>query len=230
MSVKIVRTRGHGNPTQNFRRPVPAKTKRQIRREVKSQVMKNIESKNYDSDIVWPVIDWVGFGSTVTSAITQGPADNQYIGNKITPTHLTVRGLLARNDITAAQPLGVLNAVQMRMIIIQHRTNVVPTSSQLLQAFGSNSVPISPINVDHDNQFRVLIDRLWTLNYGHSQAVSFKVKIGMKKLQKIWFSDAVGTLERGLIRIYFFSNVNPAIAAADQPSAHTYSRLFFKDA
>lgn len=205
------------------RRPRKQTVTRKIaRQEAKKVVNRTIESKIYDGVIAATGIDYTGQTFPMTannqgvSAIAQGSGDANYIGSKITPTHLTIRGNWVCVDVQN----------MVRCIVVQVIGGGIPTTSTVLASVTNVRAPLSPLERDYDKTFRVLADRTWQLSTTDRIATAFKIKIGMKHLRPIWFNDAAGSVERGGLYLLVISDS----AAASHPVIQVYHRMFFKDA
>lgn len=191
------------------------------RKEAKKVVESQIESKYYDGQLAAVQVDYsTGYVASITenpaggSSIVQSVTEFGYIGKVISPTHLTVRGYASVGDATNF----------LRVMLVQDRTNGIPTIPNLLQGATIYSV-ISPLDRTYDDTYRVLYDKLYTLTDVNTPVKAFKIKISGKKLARMFFSDASGTVERGGIYLALVSDS----AAVSHPLVTAMWRLFYKD-
>lgn len=211
---------------RTYRRKYPARRKyarrptnvRAIARvEAKKVVSKAIETKMHDVNQTTVPIDYtIGYVSSMTSALTRGTAENQYLGDKITPVGLSVRMQFTRVDATQ----------MIRCIVIQNRAGGVPLLSTLLQSVGNITAPLSPYDVDYDNTYRVLYDQVWSMDSIRGTTMIKKLKLNYRRLRPIWFNGADGELERGGIYLMFISDS----AVSSHPTVDFRARLYYKDA
>lgn len=206
------------------KRGVNSQTRRIARQEAKKVVAKEIESKIYDGSTADVGVDYSGTSAVWSmtadpvagTAMTQGISDYQYLGSKINPTHLTVRGLWTH--------VATENNM-VRVILVQVIVSGTPTLANLLESVGNIRAPLSPYDRTYNDTYRVLADRMYTTN-DQRPIVPFKIKVPGKKLRFIHFADGSGTVERGAIYLCAISDS----AVASHPSIQFVHRMFYKDA
>jgi len=192
-------------------------------------VNKNIESKFYDGKLALAgtVVDYNGIllnmfidvpaGSTT---ITQGSGQSQYVGEKIRPTHISLR-YAASNELADDNNL-------MTCVILQAKGLFIPgaTMANILDSTGNISAPVSPFDQDYDDRFRVLYRKTFALTKLNENCKVFKVNIPYNKLAPIHFNDAAGTVESAGLMIGWISDSSLAV----HPTIRAQWRLFYKDA
>lgn len=196
------------------RKYLPPATRTAITTTVKREMNRQIESKIFDQGL-----NGVGMNSVVlnvldvTSGISRGTGDNQFIGDKISPTYLMGRFSLTLGDTTNI----------CRLMVIQ---NIGPVTTPTMGVMFQNLVSpwLSPLNTDNDNKYRVLYDKIYSLDAAHVVRTG-KIKINSKKLRPITYV-AAGTVETGAIYIVALSDS----AAVVDPQLNLRTRLHFKDA
>lgn len=211
------------------RRKAPRKNNQVVRRVARAEAKKvfnrQVESKVFDGASVNTGTDFNGsvvtlWDSPAGVAITQGAGEQQYVGAIIKPTYLMMRFSAASG--TAGDPTNI-----MRVIILQDVLTGVPTGANVLEVVGVARAPLSPLDLDFDKSFRVLLDRTFTLNTVSEPVKAMKFKIGMRQLRPISFSDAAGTYERGGIYMLVISDSS---VAAPSPTWTASWRWHYKDA
>jgi len=206
------------------KKPRNTAVRRVARTEVKKQLNRQIESKMFDGAINDTSIDYSGSTSawnllsdvTGAGAITQGVGAAQYVGTTIRPTYVMIKGLITPADAT--------NLV--RVFVIQVITTGTPTVSNLLQSVGNIRAPLSSLDVHYDKTYRVLADRLYSVDTTSVVQKYFKIKIGMRQMRPIHFQGASGAYETG--GLYVLAVSDSAIAA--HPIMRMYWRIHYKDA
>lgn len=214
-----------------YRRRAPARRKparktnttvrRVARAEAKKVFNQKVESKTFDGAIGSGTADWSGtvwslWDDAAGVAITQGNGESQYVGQKVTPTYFTLRYQANIADTTN----------MVRIMILQDIVAGVPTGANVLQSVGNIRAPLSPLDVDYDQTYRVLADRVVQLTSVAKPSAVGKIKIGMRQLRPVYFSDAAGTYERGSCYVLVISDSG----AATHPNVNLSWRWHFKDA
>lgn len=210
-----------------YKKKRPAKStyvRKVARQEAKKAFRQQAENKIYDSRLLPFQIDYSGtnavfnltYNPTTTSFITQGTDDVQYIGKRIKPIFLTIRGQIFLADTTNV----------MRCIIVQVKGTFVPTLSTMLEEVGSTFAPYSPFERQYNECYRVIVDRTYSLDTACNVEKLFKIKIPGSKLRHIQFRDNSGALESGGIYMCWISDSGTVA----HPTMTYYSRLTFEDA
>lgn len=194
------------------------------KQEAKKAIATQVERKYYDSSAVYFGIDYTGtdavynltYNPLTSTHITQGTDDVQYIGKKIRPIYLSIRGIITRGD--------TFNV--MRCIIVQSKTNNVPTLAGILQSVTNSRAPLSAYERSYNDQWNIIYDKTFMLETSNYDARVFRIGIPMKRLRQISFRDNSGTLEKGGIYMCWISDS----AATGHPTMTYYSRLTYTDA
>lgn len=193
---------------------------RKIRKVVKSELKKEIETKFYDFNSSASISNLVSTYSPLTS-FTRGTGPSNYVGMKIKPKYFTIRGTLTGSD----------NTNYVRVLVIQDKAvSGTPNTSTIFQ---NTSYPwLSPLNVDYIDSYRVLTDRLYQFRTFESSAGSFsstvrpfKIKIPGSKMRQITYTQG-GSPDAGQLWVVMVSDSS----LPSHPSFVIVSRLTFSDA
>lgn len=199
--------------------------RRIARSEARKQINRSIESKVFDGAIASTGIDYSGSIYNLLSdpsggtTITQGVTENQYIGTKINPTYLHIKYQWQGSD--------TFNMV--RLMVVQVKGLFVPTAADILQSVGNVRAPLSSLDLDADDRYRVLYDRISQLEVGNGAgrgAIVGKVRISGRKLRRVVFSDGAGVYEANGIYLLVITDSG----VASHPLLQAYWRNHFKDA
>jgi len=199
------------------RKPVADK---RIRRVVKKELNKEIETKFFDRQMSGYAELAVLTAANPLQGIVRGSGRSEFIGSKIKPTSLSIKGQVIAGD----SPGNML-----RLVIIQDKTTSgTPTAGTL---FSNLTYPwVSPFNADYRDTYTVLYDKTWLLtNDGVTSTGflprSFKVFIPAKKMRQIGYTGA-GAIDSGTIWMCWISDSSAAV----HPTYIAVSRLSYKDA
>lgn len=209
------------------RRRAPVKRRRYARKntyvrkvaraEAKKVVARAVETKVYDYSASAQAIDYTnGLVVSATTTMTRGTAENQYIADKIHPVGVRLSMQYTRADATQ----------MLRLIIIQNKGGGVPLLNTLLAATGNITAPLSPYDLNYNDTYRVLYDKLVSMDSIRGTTMTSIVKIPAKKLRQLTFNDGAGTVEAG--GIYFCWISDSAVAA--HPTVDYRFRFYYKDA
>lgn len=191
-------------------------TKKLVKKEVKVQLNRQIESKYHDHTLAVSTIDYNGTIFNLTGGIVQGVDDHSYIGEKIIPSHLSIR----------ANVVGVAATTMVRFIVFRWTQNNTPTAVEILQSVGNVRTPLSPYDEDFTKLYRVLFDRTYNLVLGtESNQKLVKISIPSKKMSPMYFQGPAGFHEKGGLYMLVISDT-----AANHPLVQYLARMFFKDA
>lgn len=199
------------------RRPV-----RQVARyEARKAIMRAIETKMYDSTYSTSVDNTTGvvyslfYDPSAATTIQQGVNDNNYIGQKIKPTHIQIKW-----QSTVADSANLL-----RILVVQTKGLFTPTLAQLLQNNGTIQTPLSSYNQDNDSKFIVLASRLVCMDaYNTTRCGILNIK--SKKVRPVIFANSTGGVESANIFLALVSDSG----AVSHPTFTYYCRVSFKDA
>lgn len=203
-------------------------TKRIARREASKVLNRQIESKIFDGQIFEAGIDYNGTNNIYSMSydylnavsIKQGTDDNQYIGRKIRPVFLQIRGSLRRGD----------DYNVIRIAILQDKVSgtALNNAGDVWQHVGNFRAPYSPYERTYDDTFNVLYDKTFLLDpRGIGDVRTFKIKIPWRKLRMMSFKDDNGTLESGGLYMCCVSDSDPING---NPTVQCQWRLTYKDA
>lgn len=215
-------TRGVPRRRKTYRRKGNTKMRAVARQEAKKVVAKAIESKSWDGVLTATGIDYGGAvynlfanpaGATV---IAQGLTDESYIGNWVKPTYIMLRGQWAYVD-----PWNLV-----RLVVVQVKGGGTPTAANLWQSVSNIRAPLSPLDRDYDQTYTVLADRSAVVDNANRYLWHFKIKISGKKLRKVFFNDAAGTVEANGIYVLLISDSG----VSSHPEASLEWRVHYKDA
>lgn len=202
------------------RRPARAKNtyvRKVARYEAKKVVARQIETKIYDTNATAQAIDYTtGVIVSPTANIIRGVGENNYIADAITPVGISFRCQLMRADSTQL----------IRIIVIQNKAGGVPLLSTLLQSVGNVTTPLSPLDIDYNDTYKVLYDRLISMDSIRGTTYPLTIRIPRKKLRLLKFLDTTGGIEKGGIYFCFISDS----AIANHPTLDYRCRFYFKDA
>lgn len=192
------------------------------RQEARKVVKREIETKMYDHEFVGLTIDYSASTTvkSLTTGMVQGTDDSEYLGRKIKPSYIQIRGIIARSDSTNV----------IRMVVLQDKVSgVALTGATIWQSVGNQRAPFSPFERQYNDTFKVLADR--TFNFsdkidGQQLTRIFKIKIPGSIMRPITFRDTIGTLESGGLYIAFISDDGGFVL----PSVDFKWRISYKDA
>lgn len=204
---------------KTYRKKQPASDKR-IKKVVKKELAKEIEAKFFDRQMSGYAEQPLLTTANPLQGIVRGTGRSEFIGSKIRPTGLSVRGQVIAGD----SPGNML-----RLVIIQDKTT---SGTPLVGTLFSNlTYPwISPFNADFRDTYNILHDKTFLLsNDGATSAGflprNFKVFIPGKKLRQITYTGA-GAIDSGTIWMCWISDSSAAV----HPTYIAVSRLTYRDA
>lgn len=209
------------------RRRVPRKNnyvRKVARAEARRVVNRNTETKYFDTRQVATGVTYSGVAQALTydpSAavyLSQGTTDTDYLGQKIRPMYAEIRGTAEINGDT-------YNKIRIVVVQVKGSVNDTPNANVILQSVGNAQTPLSNYDIDHIDQVRVLADRLFEVDT-YKPLKMFRIRLPMKKMHPINFTDNAGTTATGGLVAYFYSDS----AASTPPLLEWYTRLAFKDA
>lgn len=209
---------------RTYRRRQPTTVKKVARREAKMVVARAIETKFWSGRVQAAAVDASATGTNYNVfsdpvggvQINQGPTENNYLGQKINPVYLQIRGVVLNND----------NYNIFRIVIVQSRTDLVPDGLNMFFDSGTILAPLSQRIPQFDKSFRILKDRTFITTPTSNNAKLFKINVSGKKISDVYFRDSIGNLERGLITIFVISD---SVLVAHPAISMTW-RIWYKDA
>lgn len=154
--------------------------------------------------------NYSGYIATLNN-IPQGATDSSRVGDSIKLQTVTIRGQLGR----------VTSDSTCRVILFWDKQNKVTTASDILQYVGSSYAPFSDKYYDKRFQTKIFYDKVFTLD-SNSPLRPFKIvkRIGLHTQ----FEAGSNTINTGVLRLLFISNVN-----ANTPSLQYNSHLTYTD-
>jgi len=204
------------------RRRAPARRKntyvrKVARTEAKKAVARQVETKRLDNLWASQAVDYsTGIVLSMTNGIGQGVGESDFIGTKVHPAGIRIRLQYGRSD--ASQLL--------RFIVIQNKAGGVPLLNTLLASVGNITAPLSNYDTSYNDTYRVLYDRLISMDSIRGSTGALSIAFPAKKLRQITFTGATGTPEKGGI---YFCAISDSAAAA-HPVVDLRSSFYFKDA
>jgi hypothetical protein len=165
-------------------------------------------------------VDFTGTGTVfdLCAALTRGDnAINQFTGQQINPTSLTIRACW-----NTTQPFS-----SCRLMVFQWADASVPLAVGLFQILGSNLAPYSPLFWTNHPKIHVLCDELTTLFPVAGSTAATNVILRCNKMKKIFFDTSAA--------IAYQMNGLYAVAVSDDglvafPQLDFISELRFHDA
>lgn len=196
------------------RRQPKRKTQQQnVRKIVKQEISKKIESKTLNSEYtIQP--GWLGVSQELTP-IVRGTDNGQYIGDAIEPTRIIVRISVAFADQTNLT----------RFMLVQVRSSAVPAANWISAQTGTAYAPLAHPREDNRQTFKILAEKLvLNQNVGSRliQYVEFDVRGGLMKMN---FTDA-GAYEKGDIYLLAVSDSS----VVSHPLCYIATKMYYKDA
>lgn len=203
-----------------YRRPAKKQTMRTIAKaEARKALKRELEVKYSDSNASSQAIDAAtGYFYELTQNLAKGTgAENAYVGTKISPRYLEVRG-----TITGADGYNYV-----RLLLIQSKTANPPTISSIFDLSGSITAPFSFLNRDYTSTYKTLGSRLIKTVDGSDVAVRpFVFRISTKKLSPVHFLTGSSPRTAGLLWICAVSD-STTVA---HPTITFQARLSYTDA
>lgn len=177
-----------------------------------------IESKHTDrSAQLTP--DWNGVGTVLNlCSITQGVAENQRVGEKLTCTKLQGKFAVYWNAA------GV-SVQQCRIMIVRDSQcqGTLLTVPQVLANMGTIRAPISNLNVSIPGRYKVLYDRMVTVS-DDKECATLMINKALNNITH--YTGPLSTNEaKGQLLLMMCSNVSVA-----GPTVEFTTRLYYKDA
>lgn len=186
-------------------------------KEAKKAVAQEIETKMIDTNVTAQAIDYNnGYVVSLTNTMIRGTDDKQYLGDSIMPVGLKVRFQFTRSDASQL----------CRIILIQNKAGGIPLLSTLLASTGNLTAPLSPYDNNYQDTYRILKDKLYSMDSIRNLTTIGEITLNSKQLNKIYFNDAVGTVEKGGIYMCVISDSSISV----HPTFDYRARLYYKDA
>lgn len=199
---------------------------KKAKRQVNSMIKRSSETKYHDlnfAGVVGVNVSNVGVTRSFTQNILEGTGNIERIGQKIEISSLQLRGTITRADSFNLVRFIVFQWMQDDNAYPPAITDIldpVPvTSSDLLGIY-------APYNYNNSSNFRVLKDRLFTLNNQDRDVTYFKMKFKKFSRRKLTYDNATSDPTRGSLYMLAISDSD----AITHPRLSIWSRLYFKDA
>lgn len=200
---------------------VVAPSRALVAREVRRQEVRQAEKRVTQQ---WnnPAIPATGVAENLLSALVVGSNPlNQFAGNRIVPTGITLRYRVAAAD----------SHNLIRVILLQNISGAVPGISTLLASVGSASTPLSPYNQMFHANVRILHDKMYLVDAVKPQATPLDkngmwktIYIPASKLQKIVLTSG-NAIHQGAIYLFAYSDSN----VIPNPTLDYFSEVKFID-
>lgn len=123
------------------------------------------------------------------SAIPQGDGNSNREGDSVRPQSITLRAMLESSSTTPAL---------IRCYAIQQLSGTTPTSINAISP--DNFFPTMDVA---DEPYKVLYDRVLSVNPNGGEKKLFRIKIPYNKLKKIHYEKGTSTTSYGDIKFYF---------------------------
>lgn len=240
MSWKSLTTRKGRKPKSAFRKQVQGPwqgVKRLVNRQIRRVI--GLDYKFVDTDMSGTA-DYTTGIIGIPTAVAQGNADNQRIGDDINLRSIAVQGYIQHP--TAANP-PVASVVRLLLVLDTENQNAAPTLGNIFTGAVGNSVTINSfkqIATTDPKRFRILWDRRMVLPQpangvaAGSTAVQnkyFKVYKRFKQdklLKQHYVTNAAGGYQKNTIFFIAFSNI--VNAAGGAPGVNATARVRYTDA
>lgn len=188
---------------------------------LKKEMRAEVEVKNYDQNNTTTLFGWDGLAvASLNNVIPQGVGQSGRIGDEILITGLDMRYVIENTSVSTL--------CQVRVIIFSDTENALPVNQVLnLPAGIVNTVtaPLSLYNRLYRDQFKILYDKIHTLDATENAQYVERVKIPMKL--KVQFQPGLTTVLNNMLKIAFIGST----AAAASPLQYRYqSRVYYTDA
>lgn len=206
--------------TKKTRKNVRKTNVRSIARmEAKRVLSREVEAKYTDFGVSSQSISAnPGYFAELTSNLVKGTAtENEYIGTKITPKYLQIRGTIMPGD----------TANYVRLFLIQSKAANTPTVSSIWDTYGTITAPFAFLNRDYTSTYRLLASRLIkVVDSSEIEVRPFVISVPAKKMSQVHFLTGSNAVSFGPI---WLCAVSDSTAAA-HPNITFFSRLTYSDA
>lgn len=199
------------------RMPMQLTMKRVARIEAKKVINKSVETKIFDSNATSQAVDATnGVVSSLTNGMIRGIGEDQYLGDQITPVGAIIRIQYGRAD----------SSNMLRFLLIQNKSGGIPLASTVFASTFNITAPLSPYDVDYQDTYRVLYDKLVSMDSVRCTTGVLTIRLRSKQLRKLSFNDAAGTIEKAGIYLVVISDST----TVTHPVIDWRARLYYKDA
>lgn len=180
-----------------------------------NKIEKAIELKFYDFQFNDNAVDWDGSLEELNEP-PQGLGDQDRIGDKITAVSDDMRYTIVRGEVDAV----------VRIILVWDKQNTLVDITNVLQLPTTNSTVNSAYTKDKRGEYIVLWDRSFALTAARTYITVHKFRKINKNTQ---FENGGQDISTGALKIFYLSDVDPIMTAAEKPNVRIYSRLLYSD-
>lgn len=202
--------------------PVKRKTRKvpdNVKRYVKSQQTRALETKFYDRKNITLNPDYSGQIVDLTALITQGTTVATRVGDEITLRSIEWRGQIQYADTH--------NFVRFAIVRFkENNTGNIPLLSDWLETVADILAPTTLWSYDNKADIQVLWDKTYYVDNANKKAVQFAGKLGPQKLKTTVKYDPGVNSGRDHIYIVAISDSS----AAAHPQVDYDMRVLYKDA
>lgn len=196
---------------------------RVARVEANRVALRRSETKYFDTRQTLTTVNYSGTSQSVVydpSAavyLSQGPGETAYLGQKIRPLYVTLRGAVTLNG-------DAYNICRIIIAQVKGSVNDTPNPNKILQSVSNFQTPLTNYDVSGVDKVKILADRMLHVDT-YNPTRLFKIRVPMRKMTPMTFSDNAGTTLTGGIVMYFYSDSS----GVTDPIFEWYSRIGFKD-
>lgn len=208
---------------QRKTKPVSKTIKLEVKKEVRNNLRRTIESKELVRSTSGTPLSPDASVGTITSLLTgivRGDNEGQFAGKFIQPT-----SLVFNFAIDKPPSFGCIT----RLILLQTKDDWYPTNmADVLQANGSVSAVLSSINPETNHNFRVLMDRTFTMKGDNNGTGVIVGKRIIKKLAKVEFANTtvISMLKGDIVLFACSDTLSPNVPAG----VRFFSKVKYTDA
>lgn len=201
---------------------------KQLKKMVDNRLIKDSEKKYLDTSATNSAVTYVGFNNTAAgidlTAVAQGVAQGQRVGDMLRPTNLTVKYNLYWHNNAATT-----DGNTVRVLLVKWKNVGNPTLSNILQSVTQYNVVNSAYHwIDqHDDDYTVLYDKRHSCNYSQ-QTAHGEIRVNPRSLSPINFDPAGGS-GNGVNKIYMYMCSDDSGIVSGYPTGSYYARLQYVD-
>lgn len=203
---------------QTRRRKGKGKVPDPVRRYVKSQITRSLETKYYNrlNQSISP--DYTGVLYDLTQLITQGDTVAQREGDRINLRDIEWRGQLSLADSH--------NYLRFALIQVHYDSQGhTPVASDFLETVSNGLAPVSIWKWENRSEYTVLWDKTYLLDSTTTPVAQFSGKVGPQKLSKpVLYNPGLST---GIGHVYLLTISDSA--AVSHPTFDYDMRIKYKD-
>ncbi len=180
------------------------------------KVNSKIEKKFLDTLVTDASVTNLGTGPIFLNNPAQGLTDSERIGDQITCLSFRFRGLISRDNSSAAA---------IRLIFIWDKRNTIGDIGELLVDSGTEESLVSEYVHDKRSDYIVLHDHMYNISDSWKNKTVFKVSKKLNK--KTGFRNGSINYEYGVLKLFMISDVSDG--AQNAPNSNLYIRTFYAD-